>query len=302
MDVHTLDLRFLGLPHVIASYLVVGPGGPVLVESGPGSTVENLRVGLAAYGYEPADIRHVLVTHIHLDHAGAAGWWARQGAHIYVHYLGAPHLVDPSKLLSSAARIYGPQMEYLWGDVLPVPGECLTALYDGDQVHACGLTFTALDTPGHARHHHAFRVEDIAFAGDVAGIHLPGSRLVSVPTPPPEFDLEAWHRSLKRLSAEKLAAVYPTHFGVVNEVPGYLDELDKLLDEAAGFVRAGMDAGAGREDLVASYTAWDRARADTWRVSDEEFQAYAATNPHFMSVDGLVRYWRKRLEAESTPA
>jgi glyoxylase-like metal-dependent hydrolase (beta-lactamase superfamily II) len=302
VDVHTLDLQFLGLPHVIASYLVVGPGGPVLVESGPGSTLDGLRAGLAAHGYQPADIRHVLLTHIHLDHAGAAGWWARQGAHIYVHHLGAPHLVDPSKLLSSAARIYGPQMEYLWGDVLPVPADCLTALYDGDEVRACGLTFTALDTPGHARHHHAFRIEDVAFAGDVAGIHLPGSRLVSVPTPPPEFDREAWHLSLKRLAAEKLAAVYPTHFGAVTGVPEYLEELDRLVDEAAGFVRARMDAGDSREELIAAYTAWDRARADAWAVSDDEFQAYSATNPHFMSVDGLMRYWRKRLEAENPPS
>ena len=300
MDVYTLDLQFLGLPHVIAAYLVVGPGGPVLVESGPSTTLESLRVGLAAHGYEPADIRHVLLTHIHLDHAGAAGWWARQGAHVYVHHLGAPHLVDPSKLLTSAARIYGPQMERLWGEVLAVPVDCLTALYDGDQVRACGLTFTALDTPGHARHHHAFRLEDIAFAGDVAGIRLPGSRLVSVPTPPPEFDLEAWRRSLERLSAEKLAAVYPTHFGVVSDVREHLDTLDRLLDEAAGFVRARLQAGAAREDLIAEYTAWDRARANAWQVGEEEFQAYAATNPHFMSVDGLSRYWRKRLEAETS--
>ncbi len=298
MEIHTLDLGFLGLPHVIAAYLVVGPGGPVLVESGPSSTLEGLKAGLAVHGYEPSDIRHILLTHIHLDHAGAAGWWARQGAHIYVHHLGAPHLIDPSKLLTSAARIYGPDMERLWGEVSAVPADCLTALYDGDQVREAGLTFTCLDTPGHARHHYAFRLEDIAFTGDVTGIHLPGSRLVSVPTPPPEFDLEAWHRSLGRLATENLAAVYPTHFGIVSDVRGHLETLSGVLDEAAGFVRARLQAGEGREAVIAGYTAWDRARASALQIGEDEFQAYAASNPHFMSVDGLTRYWRKRLEAE----
>jgi glyoxylase-like metal-dependent hydrolase (beta-lactamase superfamily II) len=302
VEVYTLDLQFLGLSHVIASYLVVGPQGPVLVEAGPSSTLDNLRRGLAEHGFAPADVRHVLLTHIHLDHAGAAGWWASQGAHIYVHHLGVPHLIDPSKLLASAARIYGDQMDRLWGEVAPVPPDCLTALYDGDQVNVAGLAFTALETPGHARHHHAFRLEDTAFVGDVAGIRLPGSRLVALPTPPPEFDPAAWRHSLARLSGEKLAAIYPTHFGIVNDVREHLATLEPLLDQAAEFVRERLGAGVQRDQLVAEYIAWDRARAAAWHVDDAEFQAYSATNPHYMSVDGLIRYWRKRAEAEAAPA
>jgi glyoxylase-like metal-dependent hydrolase (beta-lactamase superfamily II) len=145
--IHTLDLNFLDTPHAIAAYLIVGLEGPVLVETGPGSTRENLAARLAEHGYTPADIRHALVTHIHLDHAGAAGWLAQHGAHIYVHQVGAPHLVDPSKLLNSARRIYGDLMDTLWGETLPVPAGRVTALTDGQAIHVAGLTFTALDSP-----------------------------------------------------------------------------------------------------------------------------------------------------------
>jgi glyoxylase-like metal-dependent hydrolase (beta-lactamase superfamily II) len=290
----------LGLSHAIAAYLVDGPEGPVLVESGPSTTLDHLRLALDAHGYKPADVRHVLLTHIHLDHAGAAGWWARQGAHIYVHHLGVPHLVDPSRLLASARRIYGDQMDRLWGEVLSVPPARLTALYDGDQVTVAGLTFTAIDTPGHASHHHTYRLGDVAFAGDVAGIRLPGVRLVSVPTPPPEFDLATWHQSIARLLQEDLSIIYPTHFGAVEAVREHLTILDGLLDQAASFVGERFQAGVERDDLVRQYVAWDRARARELQISDEEFQRYQATNPHSMSVDGLLRYWRKRLEVERT--
>jgi glyoxylase-like metal-dependent hydrolase (beta-lactamase superfamily II) len=302
MEIHALDLRFLGKPHVIAAYLVVGSGGPVLVESGPGSTLENLKLALADHGFVPADIRYVLLTHIHLDHAGAAGWWAQQGANIYVHYLGAPHLVDPAKLLASAARIYGDQMDRLWGEMLPVPANRLTALCDGDRVRVAGLTFTAIETPGHARHHHAYRLEDVAFTGDVAGIHLPDSPLVAVPAPPPEFDLEAWRRSVARLARENFVTLYPTHFGGLANVREHLATLDELVVKSAEFVERRLAAGATRDQLVAEYTAWERARAAALGVRDELFDRYQASNPLFMSVDGLTRYWRKREEARHTAA
>jgi glyoxylase-like metal-dependent hydrolase (beta-lactamase superfamily II) len=300
MEIHALDLRFLGKPQVIAAYLVVGPGGPVLVESGPGSTLENLKAALAEHGYTPADIRHVLLTHIHLDHAGAAGWWARQGAQIYVHQVGAPHLTDPAKLLASASRIYGDQMDYLWGEMLPVPADRLTALCDGDRVRAAGLTFTAIETPGHAWHHHAYRLEDVIFSGDVGGIRLPNSPLVAVPTPPPEFDLEAWRASIARLGREsRVTTLYPTHFGGLTNVAEHLAVLDELVVKAAEFVQQRMAAGETRDQVIAAYTAWERARAAAFGADAEMIGRYEAANPIFMSVDGLLRYWRKREAAPS---
>lgn len=299
MKIHILDLNFLNMPHAIASYLIVDPEGPVLVESGPGSTLETLKARLAEHGYAPADIRHVLLTHIHLDHGGAAGWWARQGARIYVHHIGAPHLIDPTRLYNSARRIYGDMMDTLWGEMLPVPAEQLTALYDGDTVSVGGLKFTALDTPGHARHHHVYRLGDIAFTGDAAGIRLPGHSLVFLPAPPPEFDLEAWHRTIARLSSENFVTIYPTHFGAVENAREHLETLDALLDQSAEFVRARLQTGVDRDELIRQYSDWSRQRADALGISDDAYRQYESTNPQFMSVDGMMRYWRKKWETQS---
>ena len=215
MQIQALDLSFQNVPRVTASYLVVGPDGPVLVETGPSSTLSQMQRQLAGAGYSPAEIRHVLVTHIHLDHAGAAGWWAQQGAQIYVHHVGAPHLIDPGKLLASASRIYGDQMDLLWGDVLPAPAERVTPIFDGDTVAVAGLAFTAMETPGHASHHHAYLLGDIVFTGDAAGIHLPELSMVDLPAPPPEFNLELWLSTVDRLREGNFKAIYPTHFGEV---------------------------------------------------------------------------------------
>ena len=199
MKIDTLDLDFQGMSRSIASYLLEGPGGYVLIETGPMSTLDTLRRRLDERGLTPDDIRHLFVTHIHLDHAGAAGWWARQGAQIYVHPAGAPHLVDPSKLWRSAGRIYGDQMEILWGHILPAPAEQVTTIADGETIEVAGLSLMALDTPGHAGHHHVYRLEDIAFTGDAAGVRISGSPWVSLPAPPPEFNRELWEKSLDRL-------------------------------------------------------------------------------------------------------
>lgn len=284
----------MNTPHAIAAYLVVGPEGPVLVETGPGSTLEALKARLAEHGYAPADVRHVLVTHIHLDHAGAAGWWAQQGAQVYVHHLGAPHLIDPSKLLGSAKRIYGDMMDRLWGDVLPAPADRVTALKDDQIVHVAGLAFNSLDTPGHANHHHVFRLGDIAFTGDAAGVRLPGNSLISLPSPPPEFDLEAWQRTLARLLGENFARIYPTHFGPIDDVREHLMAFNALLYESAEYVREQMQAGVERNELVTCYVEWHRKRATDLGVSDEVFQKYEIANPKFMSVDGMLRYWAKK--------
>ncbi len=294
MEIYTLDLDYQNRPNTIAAYLVVGPGGPVLVETGPGSTLATLRQRLAEHGYSPADIGHLLVTHIHLDHAGAAGWWAQQGTEVYVHHVGAPHLIDPSKLIASATRIYGDQMERLWGDILPAPAGRVHSLYDADIVEVCGLAFTALDTPGHATHHHVFRLGDIAFAGDAAGIHIPGVAFVDIPAPPPEFSLESWQQTVDRLLSLPLAAIYPTHFGRVDNWREHLATFVALMWDAAEFVRVRLEAGLERDEIVQQYVAWHLERARAADMPDTLIQRYETANPHYMSVDGIIRYWRKR--------
>ncbi len=298
MRIHTLDLDFEGTPQTIASYLVRGGDGPVLVETGPASTLPTLVARLAGHGVRPEEVRHVLVTHIHLDHAGAAGWWARQGATVYVHPRGAPHLIDPSRLLSSAERIYGDRMESLWGEVLPAPAQRVVAVADGERIAAAGLEFVALDTPGHARHHHVYRLGEVAFTGDAAGIRLPGNRWVDLPAPPPEFDLEAWQATLERLRAGRFETIYPTHFGPTTAVDEQLSALARRLEEAAGLVKAMLDEGIARPAMVERFSGWVAERAIAAGVSPDVLRAYEVANPRHMSVDGIARYWRHRLEAE----
>ncbi len=294
MDIHTLDLNFMNTPHAIAAYLVVGPEGLVLIETGPGSTLDMLKARLAERGVAPADIRHVLVTHVHLDHAGAAGWWAQQGAQVYVHHVGAPHLIDPSKLLGSARRIYGDKTDQMWGNVLPAPADRVTALRDDQIIHLAGLSITALDTPGHANHHHVFRLGDVAFTGDAAGVRLLHSGLISLPSPPPEFDLEAWQRTLARLLGENFARIYPTHFGPIDDVREHLIAFNALLYQSAEYVRERMQAGVERDALVRQYIEWNRRRAADLGISEEVFQQYEVANPMYMCVDGMMRYWTKK--------
>lgn len=310
MNIHILDTHFQGMEKVTAVYLLIGPEGPVLVESGPGSTLTAVIDGLAAHGYRPGDVRHVLLTHIHLDHAGAAGWWAQQGAQLYVHHVGAPHLIDPGRLLASATRIYGDRMEMLWGDILPAPGERVTSLHDGDTVSAGGLTFTALDTPGHANHHHTYLIDTpdgrIAFTGDAAGVRLPHVAVVDLPAPPPEFHMETWLATLDKLEAAGAVAIYPTHFGRVDDIHGHMSALRMLMVDSVAFVSqrlAALDDGSEdlrgvptplRSALLEDYIGWNRRRSAALGLSEAAIHGYELANPMFMSVDGILRYLRKQ--------
>jgi glyoxylase-like metal-dependent hydrolase (beta-lactamase superfamily II) len=295
MNLHTLDLNFQNVSQTIASYLIIGPDGPVLVETGPGSTLSALLAELAGHGFAPADIRHVFVTHIHLDHAGAAGWWAQQGAQVYVHPFGAPHLIDPTRLLKSATRIYGDKMDTLWGDFLPAPADKVTAVVDGDIIEAAGLRFEVMESPGHARHHHVYLLEDVAFTGDAAGIQIPAAPFfVDVPAPPPEFELEVWLETLDKLAARDLRTIYPTHFGAVTAVAPHLETLRQLLGETAVFIKRLMDNGHDRGEILSQYYDWNRSRARQLGISDPAIHQYETANPWYMSVDGIMRYWQKK--------
>lgn len=295
-DIHVLDLNFQGLPEITAAYLVVGPDGPILIETGPGSTLNTLLNQIERHGFQPSEIKHVLVTHIHLDHAGAAGWWAQQGAQIYVHSFGARHLIHPEKLLASARRIYGDKMDVLWGELLPAPAEKVTEVFDNDCLEVAGLPIKALETPGHARHHHVFELGNIAFTGDATAARLPGWDFADLPAPPPEFDMEAWEATVDRLLAQNYQRIYPTHFGPVDTVQAYLQTVRGLIRETAVFVQTQISAGLTRADIVTAYENWFKGRAQAAGLTDDAITQYATANPLYMSVDGIMRYWQKRAQ------
>ena len=291
----TLDLNFQGRRHAIAAYLIRSPDSVVLIESGPGSTRAGLEAGLAKEGLSPRDVTHALLTHIHLDHAGAAGWLARQGAEIFVHPVGAPHLIHPEKLLASAARIYGDRMESLWGEFLPVPEDKLNVPVDGEELVIGPLRFLPVNTPGHAEHHYAYLLEDICFSGDVGGVRIPGYPYLRVPMPPPELHLERWHASLARLRKEKFTRIAPTHFGIYDDPEWQLRELEKGLDNAERWLEKMMaeDPSPPIEALRQSFTDWMTEEAVQMNLSQDVMEAYQLANPPGMSADGLLRYWKK---------
>jgi glyoxylase-like metal-dependent hydrolase (beta-lactamase superfamily II) len=289
----TLDLNFQGRQHAIASYLIRYADGAILIESGPGSTLAGLQAGLASEGLSARDVTHVLLTHIHLDHAGAAGWLARQGAQIYVHPVGAPHMIHPEKLLASAARIYGDRMDSLWGEFLPVPEEKLTVIQDEETIGIGNLRFTAVNTPGHAEHHYAYLFEEICFSGDVGGVRIPGYPYLRVPMPPPELHLERWHESIARLRRLKFKTIAPTHFGMFDDIAWHLNEVDKGLDNAARWLEEIMPADPSVEQMRQKYTDWIEEEGKEMGLDESVVRAYELANPLGMSADGLLRYWKK---------
>jgi glyoxylase-like metal-dependent hydrolase (beta-lactamase superfamily II) len=294
VEIHTLDLNFQGVAKTIASYLVKGPLGYILIESGPGSTLKTLISRLGERGLQLADIDALFVTHIHLDHAGAAGSLARQGIPLYVHHVGAPHLIDPSKLLASAERIYGDRMGPLWGDTHPAPENKVTALRDRDVVNVAGLAVTALDTPGHAYHHHVYVIDKVAFTGDAAGILIEGTSFVNLPAPPPEFNLELWQNTLNQLVMWDFEMLYPTHFGRVSSPIHQLEALRSLLREISTAVNSRLRAGDTRQAILNHMLEWQQERAAAADMSADEIERDELVNPTYMSVDGVIRYWTKK--------
>jgi glyoxylase-like metal-dependent hydrolase (beta-lactamase superfamily II) len=292
-DVITLDLNFQGKTQTIASYLIRHSSGVVLIESGPGSSITGLRTGLAANGLTVSDVTHVLLTHIHLDHAGAAGWLARQGAHIYVHPVGAPHMLNPEKLLASAARIYGDQMEKLWGEFLPVPKDRLVIARDGEEIVIGNLHFVPLNTPGHAEHHYVYLFEDICFSGDVGGVRIPGYPYLRVPMPPPELHFGKWRESIARMKKEKFSYIAPTHFGIFDDPAWQLQAVESDLDESERWMEQAMSAKPPIEDLRRQFTDWTNEAGRQQGLSADVVKAYELANPPGMSADGILRYWNK---------
>jgi glyoxylase-like metal-dependent hydrolase (beta-lactamase superfamily II) len=289
----TLDLNFQGRPKAIASYLIRSGDAVVLVESGPGSTLGALEAGIAREGLSARDVTHVLLTHIHLDHAGAAGWLARQGAEIYVHPVGAPHMLNPEKLIASATRIYGDKMDTLWGEFLPVPEEKLHLAQDVQEIVIGNLHFLPINTPGHAEHHYAYLFEDVCFTGDVGGVRIPGYQYLRIPMVPPELHLERWRESMKRLRQETFARIAPTHFGIFDDPEWHLREVENAIDDVERWMEEVMPADPSIDELRQLFVDQTLADNEKLGLSEEVVNAYQLANPPGMSADGLMRYWKK---------
>lgn len=295
MRIHTLDLVFRNTPGLIAAYLVECGGGELaLVETGPASTNGTLLAAIRARGFDPAHIGNVFVTHIHLDHAGAAGWWARQGATVHCHPNAARHLVDPSRLIESARMIYGGAMDTLWGEIVPAPADRVRILQDGESVTIGGATITAWDTPGHARHHHAFVMDDVCFTGDVAGVWLEGSAYISVAAAPPQFDPAEYVRSVDRLLAANFSQLCLTHFGIVASPADHLLRCRERIQAVSALAKASHDAGESDEAFRLSFRGHEHRIATESGASSRVWAAYELANSTGMCADGLRLYWKKR--------
>jgi glyoxylase-like metal-dependent hydrolase (beta-lactamase superfamily II) len=255
-----------------------------------------LELGVHRLGLELSDVTHILLTHVHLDHAGGTGTLVRRYPQlkVFVHERGAPHLLDPTRLVRSATRLWGDRMSVLWGEVAPVPATNLVTLGDSARIQAAGRSFDVAYTPGHATHHISFldRSSGMAFVGDVAGIRSSG-HYVRPPTPPPDIDVEVWVESAARVGAWKPDAMFLTHFGPTEDVPAHLTAFVEALRDASAWVRRSLAEPGTDQERATRYAEYVNAEL-TRHLTDEQIRPHRVGAQFELSWFGLARYWRKR--------
>lgn len=289
MKVHAIDLQFLGETAAIASFAVPDDKGFTLVECGPFACHEYLISGLSKLGIKPSEVHTLLLTHIHFDHAGAAWWWAKQGTKVYVHPRGLKHMIDPTRLYNSAARIYGDDnMERLWGKMEEINPENISAVSNGQKLEIAGNEWIAHHTPGHASHHIAWQVGEVVFTGDVGGVMIKGGPVVP-PCPPPDINVVEWNRSLDLLESLNASTFYLTHFGAV-ETNAHIPALRKRLNDYVAWVAERIAAVEDPAELVPGFTTMVETELSSNGVGETVIQAYRAANPPYMSVAGIARW------------
>ena len=291
-----IDLEHLGRRESVAAALLESAEGPVLVDPGPASTLPKLRAGLAERGHQVSDLAALLLTHIHLDHAGASGTLAREAPRltVYVHENGAPHLVDPTKLLGSATRLYGERMDALWGEVAPVPAARVTALRGGETLQLGSRELAVAYTPGHAAHHVSYfeSASGVGFVGDTAGLYGPRLPVVLPVTPPPDFDLAAWLQSIELIQAWHPREIVLTHYGPARAPGSHLDALREGLLAWAGYAKASLDMPGSDADRV----RWFVNRLERWmdgKAAPAQARTFLESAGPEACWQGLARYWRK---------
>lgn len=290
-----IDLEHLGERDSVTAYLLESSEGPVIVDPGPAATLPRLRTGLEQRGYQLGDLRALLLTHIHLDHAGASGTLARANPKlvVHVHEKGAPHLAEPSKLVNSATRLYGDRMEALWGEILPVPMDQINVVSGGELLSIGGLNLEVAYTPGHAWHHVSYldRRTGVAFVGDTAGLRGPRVPVILPVTPPPDFDLSAWLESIDRILLWQPNRIALTHFGTWSDPAQHFAALREGLLAWAGYAKETLTLPGSDEDRVRFFVErlhqWIEGRAPTAHAAS----FLGAAGPE-ACWQGLARYWR----------
>ena len=283
MTLGPIDLMHMGLDRIIAVYVVETDDGLALFDCGPASTLATLEAGLAARGLALQDIDHLLLSHIHFDHAGAAGALVRKhpGLRVHVSGIGAPHVVDPSRLERSARRLYGDMFDTLWGTLEPVPEENVEVVGDT----AVGMA--VFPTPGHASHHVSYLAPDgTLHAGDAVGVRIMPGRYIFPAAPPPDVDLEGWERTFRAIEERRPARYALTHFGVAEDTEEHLSRMREELARLAERVRSGMS----QEDFLAA------CHADVLASDEGDVAYYERAGPVWQTYLGLQRYWEKKAE------
>jgi glyoxylase-like metal-dependent hydrolase (beta-lactamase superfamily II) len=298
--INPIELNWLGRPRSIAANLMIAGEQKFLIDPGPASTLPTLDSELAARGVKFADLNGILLTHIHLDHAGATGSLVRKNPRIkvYVHAKGAPHMADPSKLLSSAVRLYGERMEVLYGEFLPVPAGNLQVLNGGETLQFGGRELRVLYTPGHASHHVTYfdTAEKVAFVGDTAGICVEGTPFMLPATPPPDIDIELWNTSLDAIAELQPSRLFLTHFGFSDHPAQHIELYRECLSRWSDLVGTLLSTTNDETQAMAAFST--AVNAETARtLSTEEANHYVFNAALDLSWMGLARYHRKRASA-----
>ena len=309
-QIQSIDVGYLNLAGAANVFLIEGPAGFALIESGTATTWPELVSQLELRGVHPTQIMDLLLTHIHLDHAGAAGHFAAGDSRVWVHTFGVAHLIDPTKLIASSRRVHGQMYERFYGDLWPTPQSQALAVSDGQKISAAGLEFHAIETPGHARHHHAWLLEHAherhVFVGDALGIAVPNSDFISIPTPPPEFDPLAWKHSLQRLRDAAPTHLWLTHGGLQSsnapDALRFIDRVQARLQEECALLQkfsAAIIASGAREssayehalkNAIQEYKNWLHPKAITAGVSPQHVDQFLGDYFLRMNLQGALRH------------
>jgi glyoxylase-like metal-dependent hydrolase (beta-lactamase superfamily II) len=291
--IHVLDTLHLGRPGIIAATALETNDGIALFDTGSAATFANVSAAMGAVGFAPDDVRHVFLSHIHLDHAGAAWRFAETGATIYVHPRGARHLLDPSRLMESATRLFGHDMQRLWGEMRPIPEDRVRVTDDGAALRVGQFDVLSLSTPGHASHHNVYHWDDNLFGGDVAGVRLDGGPPVP-PFVPPELDVESWLESIERMRALQATRLYLPHFGLVEgDLAAHFDALAERVQRWATWFRDELRKGRGETELVPEFARYEAHDILDSGAAQERLADYERADPSFMAVTASIRYWQK---------
>jgi len=278
--------------------------GIALFDTGPESTFDNVIVDLGKAGFEPKSVQHVFLSHIHFDHAGAACRFegpsrtGGSGATVYVHLRGAAHLIDPAKLVEWATRIFGDDMQRLWGRIAPVPAERVKVLEDNEVVRVPPFEIRAIATPGHASHHHVYHWNDNVFGGDIAGVRI-GNGPPIPPFVPPELQVESWRESIAKIRVLNAANLYLPHFGKIDgPVSEHLDQVEERVTRWSEWLRDRIRAGDDESKLRSTFAEFEHADLRKGGASRSDIEGYEAADPSYMAVGAAIRYWKKYHPAE----